>query len=189
MLWNEVGPYSANRAKMFLNTALALAAEDFDIRPPAMPTRLGMRRVKTKKAILAPEQVQTLLSAARADQERGIYVAFPFLAGTRPSEQLGLLWSEVDFEKNIIRIRRTQGTRGELEDVTKTEAGVRDIPMGPMLRQMLLEWRVRCPRLAGELYRVFPGLGRVQPWPRRPEPSTGTGLTALRPTCEQLRMQ
>lgn len=168
----EVGSYSANRAKMFLRTALSLAAEDFNIRPPAMPSLLGRGRPKAKKAILAPDQVAGLLVAAQADHERGIYVSFPFLAGTRPSEQLGLLWSEVDFERNLVRIRRTQSDRGELVETTKTEAGTREIPMGPMLRQALLEWRVRCPRVAGELYRVFPGLGRQQAWPK---PRLGSG--------------
>ena len=49
--------------------------------------------------------------------------------------------------------------------MTKTEAGTRDIPMGATLREMLLEWRVRCPRKGKELHRVFPGPGRLQPWP------------------------
>jgi len=172
MVWTEVGPYSANRAKMFLKTALALAAEDFNIRPPTMPTLLGRGRTKPKKAILNPTQVSGLLAASQADPERGVYVAFPFLAGTRPSEQLGLLWSEVDFEKNLIRISRAQDRKGVLVEAAKTEAGTREIPMGPILRQALLEWRIRCPRLAGQLYRVFPGLGRQQAWPK---PRLGAG--------------
>ena len=44
----------------------------------------------------------------------GVYVAFPFLAGTRPSEQLGLLWDDVDFEANVIRIQRIQLRDGSL---------------------------------------------------------------------------
>lgn len=172
MLWHEVGPYSANRARMFLKTSLALAAEDYNIVPPAMPTLLGLRRVKPKKIILEPSQVRSVLEAAEADHERGIYVAFPFLAGTRPSEQLGLLWSEVDFAKDLIRIVRAQSDKGELVEATKTDAGTREVPMGPQLRKMLREWQVRCPRLGGELYRVFPGLGRLQAWPR---PRLGAG--------------
>jgi integrase len=172
MLWHEVGPYTANRARMFLKTSLALAAEDYNIVPPAMPTLLGLRRVKTKKVILEPSQVRTVLAAAETDHERGIYIAFPFLAGTRPSEQLGLLWSEVDFDKGVIRIVRSQSDKGELVEATKTDAGTREIPMGPQLRKMLREWQLRCPRLAGELYRVFPGLGRLQAWPR---PRLGAG--------------
>jgi integrase len=172
----EVGKYSANRALMFLKSALALAAEDFEFRPPAMPSNLGRARHKAKKAILAPDQVSRLLQAAHDDLDRGIYYAFPFLTGVRPSEQLGLLWSEVDFAENAIRIRRAQTDGGALLEITKTEAGRRDIPMAPVLRRMLLEWRVRCPRLMGELHRVFPGPGRIQAWPKPRLPGGGAIL-------------
>jgi integrase len=30
---------------------------------------------------------------------------------------------------------------------------------------LLLEWKLACPRRDGELHRVFPGLGNLQPWP------------------------
>ena len=165
MLAREVGRYSANRAKMILKAALALAAEDTNIRPPAMPANLGRGKPKVKKSILSPAQVAILLQAAREDRERGVYVAFPFLAGTRPSEQLGLLWEDVDFGANVIHIHRMQERDGSLTNLTKTVAGTRDIPMCSMLRSMLLEWRLACPRRLGELHRVFPGPGRLQPWP------------------------
>jgi integrase len=96
----------------------------------------------------------------------GVYYAFPFLAGTRPSEQLGLLWNEVDFDKNVIHICRIQERDGSLTEMTKTEAGTRTIPMGALLKAMLLDWRVRCPRKGGELVKVFPGPGRLVPWPQ-----------------------
>jgi integrase len=131
-----------NRAKMFLRTVLALTAEDLNIRPPAMPANLGRGKPKLKKAILIPDQVRTLLQAARGDMETGICVAFPFLAGTRPSEQLGLLWDDVDFDANVIRIRRMQERDGSITNLTKTVAGTRDIPMCSLLRGMLLEWRL-----------------------------------------------
>ena len=37
--------------------------------------------------------------------------------------------------------------------------------MSPMLREMLLAWRVRCPRKDGELERVFPAPGAPRAWP------------------------
>ena len=164
-LSNEVSAYSANRAKMYLAAALALAAEDMNIRPPAMPTKLGRGKPKVKKPILTTDQVAALLRAATNDREKGIYVAFPFLTGTRPSEQLGLLWADVDFDANVIHIRRMQERNGAICDLTKTAAGTREIPMCKLLRSMLLEWRLSCPRLGGELHRVFPGPGQIQPWP------------------------
>src|SRR5690606_36110340 len=105
---DQCGSYTANRAKSHLKSILALAEEDFGIRAASMPTGLPRARHKMKKAILTTEHIAELLAAAKDDPEHGIYYAFAFLAGTRPSEQLGLLWSEVDFERNVIRIRRIQ---------------------------------------------------------------------------------
>lgn len=163
---DQCGAYTANRAKSHLKSILSLAEEDFGIRAPSMPTGLPRTRHKPKKAILTPAHISKLIAAAKDDPEYGIYYAFAFLAGTRPSEQLGLLWSEVDFERNVIRIRRIQERDGTLSEMTKTEAGTRDIPMSAVLREMLLAWRVRCPRKGKELHRVFPGPGRLQEWPK-----------------------
>ena len=153
---DEVGVYTANRAASHLRAILAFAEEDFGIRAPAMPHNLARSRSRTKKAILSPEQVGTLLEAARSDAERGIYYAFPFLAGTRPSEQLGLLWEDVDFDKNEIRIRRIQERDGSTSNMTKTEAGTREIPMAPGLREMLLEWRWSARVSAASFTESFP---------------------------------
>ncbi|WP_061933802.1 site-specific integrase [Aureimonas sp. AU22] len=161
-----VGNYTANRAKAHLKSILALAEEDFGTRAPSMPTGLARARHKPKKTILASKDIQALIKAAKLDDEHGIYYAFPFLAGTRPSEQLGLLWEDVDFEANVIRICRIQERDGSLTEMTKTEAGTRDIPMGATLREMLLSWRLRCPRKDKALHRVFPGPGRLQEWPK-----------------------
>lgn len=172
----QCGSYTASRAKSHLKSILALAEEDFGTRAPSMPTGLARARHKAKKAILTSEHIARLVAAAREDLEQGIYYAFPFLAGTRPSEQLGLLWSEVDFDKNVIRVCRIQERDGTLSEMTKTEAGTRAIPMSATMREMLLEWRVRCPRLGKELHRVFPGPGRLQEWPR---PRIGGGGALL----------
>lgn len=161
----EVGRYTANRAMSMLKSILALCEEDFGVRAPSMPTNTVKRRSRPMKTILSSAEVGTLLSAAEADPDRGIYYAFPFLAGTRISEQLALLWDEVDFDAGVIRIRRIQERDGSLCDTTKTDAGRRDIPMSPWLRTMLLAWRERCPLLDGKLHRVFPGPGRLQQWP------------------------
>jgi integrase len=162
---DQVGRYTANRALSMLKSALALCEEDFRVRAPAMPSNVVRRQTKAKKVILTPELVARVIAHAKTDTHRGIYYAFPFLTGTRISEQLGLLWDDVDFDANIIHIRRVQERDGSLTEATKTEAAVRDIPVGPTLREMLLAWRLACPRHEGKLYRVFPGPGRMQAWP------------------------
>jgi integrase len=66
--------------------------------------------------------------------------------------------------------------RGSLTDMTKTIAGTREVPMAPILREMLLEWKLACPRKDGQLHRVFPAPGRLQPWPK---PRLGGGGSML----------
>jgi integrase len=66
------------------------------------------------------------------------------------------MWDNVDFEANVIRIRRIQMRDGSLSEFTKTAAGVREVPMSPMLRELLLAWRDRCPRTDGALIACSP---------------------------------
>ena len=152
----EVGSRSANMSKTLLRAALALAAEDYGVRPPPMPTKLGRGRTKTKPALLTLQQVGQLLHAARVDKVRGLYVIWSFLVGTRPSEQLGLLWSDVDFDRNVVHVRRMQERNGALSATTKTPSGVREIPLSPTLRELLVAWCECCPSRHGEPHRVFP---------------------------------
>lgn len=167
-LSTQVSGYTANVAKKFLCAALALAAEDFNVRVPLMPSHLGRGRIKLKKLILTLGQVGRLLQAAVEDEFKGIYYAFPFLTGVRPSEQLALLWQEIDFDAGIIRIQRMQEQDGSLTEFTKTAAGTREIPMCSLLRSLLLRWRRVCPHRIRTLHRVFPRLGRLPSSPGQP---------------------
>ena len=177
----EVGAHTANRVMSMLKGILALAEEDFGVLVCSMPSNLAKRKAKPKKDILTPEEVSKLLAYAQTDKERGIFVGFPFLTGVRVSEQLGLLWEDVDLDRNTITIRRVQERDGSTTDQTKTEAGEREIPISPMLRAMLLEWRVNCPRHDGELYRVFPGRGKPQQWPLPRSPASAFLLSPSGP--------
>jgi len=174
LITNHVGTYTARVAKKFLRAALCLIAEDFNMRVPPMPTRLGRGRPSAKKSILTPQQVGMLLSAAQNDKSRGLYYAFPFLTGVRPSEQLALSWGDVDFDARLVRIRRTQEPDGSIAELTKTAASRRDIPMSGVLHSMMTEWRSNCPHGDGTNDRVFPCLGarRAQRYKTRGRPLT-----------------
>ena len=89
LISEEVSVYSANKALIKLKAALALAAEDHEFRPPAMPAGLQRQRDKARKAVLTPDEVARLLAAARDDLDKGVYYAAPFLMGTRPSSSSG----------------------------------------------------------------------------------------------------
>jgi integrase len=165
-LRETTGDYSARRAMGFLKAALDLAAEDFGIRPPAMP-KIDRVRGKAKKAILTPEQIAMVIAAAKADPERGAYIATLFLTGMRIGEMLGLQWPDIDFERNEIHIRRVQENDGKTFDATKTKAGMRTIPMGATLREMFLKWRElpSARRRAGESFsdqREAPALAEAE---------------------------
>ena len=161
----QCGAFTANRCMSFLKSILALAEEDFGAKSCAIPSNLPRRKYKPKKEILSPEEVAKLIVYARTDKAKGIYYAFPFLTGVRVSEQLAILWGDIELDAGIVSIRRVQERDGSTTDTTKTEAGEREVPISATLRAMLLEWRLRCPRLDGELYRVFPSLGAPQQWP------------------------
>jgi integrase len=88
--------------------------------------------------------------------------------GLRSSELRGLRWEDVDFTRRVIHVRQRADQWGVIGS-PKSEAGHREIPMAPMVTNALKEWKLACPKLAGEgdapakLWLVFPnGLGKVE---------------------------
>ncbi|MDX2204605.1 MAG: tyrosine-type recombinase/integrase [Hyphomicrobiaceae bacterium] len=156
----EVGSHTAHAAKKFLRAVLALAAEDFQLRVPPMPMQLARSAHRERKRILTPHDVRRLLQQAEGEMH-GLYYAFPFLTGVRPSEQLGLLWQDVDLERRLIHIRRMQELDGRLTNLPKTEAGERLIPISCVLHHMLVRWQQHYPSEQLPAARVFVGLGRT----------------------------
>lgn len=174
LLVEHVGNHTANAAKKLLASALRRASEELGLRAPIVPRTPQRRKgAKTKKKMLTLEQVKVLMQAALEDEDRGVYYAFPFLTGVRPSEQLGLLWRDVDLTKGIVSIRRMQEVDGTLCNLTKTEASTRDIPISPLLKQLLERWRRRTPTGALPDSRVFVQQGGG----RSSRPSAGAALT------------
>jgi len=151
----------AARARQMLGLCLVLAEEEYHVRTPKMPRNLNRTKRKKPKKWLNTDQVALLLDAMRQDKQWGVYVAWPFLTGTRLGEQLGVLWEDIDFIHNQIHIRRTQMRDGTLQELAKTDSSIRIIPMCQELRQMLLAWRPLCPERDGHPHRVFPAQGYV----------------------------
>ena len=124
----------------------------------AQPVRVDVkkrerRRLKVGLDIPAPEEMQAILGEVK-DPWRPLIVTAIF-TGMRGSELRGLLWDDVDFKDNIIHVRQRANLWGEI-GAPKSAAGNRAIPMSPLVRSTLIEWRVRCPRKEGELVLVFP---------------------------------
>ena len=59
--------------------------------------------------------------------------------GLRQSELFGLRWSDLDFDNGEISVVRSV-VHGVISRC-KTESSAKPIPMGPLLAEMLMEWR------------------------------------------------
>jgi integrase len=104
------------------------------------------------------EEVQTILAQAQG-RWRPLLVTAVF-TGMRASELRGLAWSEVDFKRRVIAVRRRADAWGTI-GAPKSQAGDREIPMAPMVVNALGEWRLACP--PGPAGLVFPnGAGNVE---------------------------
>jgi integrase len=80
--------------------------------------------------------------------------------GLRASELRGLRWIDVDLKHNELHVRQRADYYRTI-GAPKSEAGVRTIPLAPMLANRLREWKLICPK--GELGLVFPnGVGRIE---------------------------
>ena len=97
-----------------------------------------------EKQIYSQEEMATLLTRLQGEPIK--YRAFFYLiaySGFRRSEMLGLEWKDIDFEHNVISVRRTSNytaERGTYTDTTKTKRSQRTLkiaqPIMDLLRQL-----------------------------------------------------
>ncbi|MEQ1770604.1 MAG: tyrosine-type recombinase/integrase [Devosia sp.] len=74
-------------------------------------------------------------------------------AGLRASEARGLQWSDVDLLKGTLQVSQRADRYREI-GAPKSHAGIRSIPLPPIVVNTLKEWKLACPK--GELGLVFP---------------------------------
>jgi integrase len=91
----------------------------------------------------APRKSATEEDEEKVKQSADVWL-FPFVAlttGMRKGEILALQWRDVDFENNIIRVTKSIYFVGDISKIKrpKTEAGARDIPLLPILKEKLLK--------------------------------------------------
>jgi len=82
--------------------------------------------------------------------------------GMRASELRGLRWIDVDLEAGMIHVRQRADSWCNIGPC-KSKAGLRDIPLTPMVVNALRQWQPDCPTRDGKLEFVFPnGAGNVE---------------------------
>jgi integrase len=125
--------------------------------------RHGRRRRKGRErkeiSIPSKDEMRSMLAEV-GDPFRPMLITAMF-TGMRASELRGLIWTDVDLDAGLIRVRRRADRWNDIGP-PKTSAGNRDIPLAPLVVNTLREWKVACPN--SELGLVFPNSrGNVQP--------------------------
>lgn len=131
----------------YTNAVFAKAIEnDIIPRSPTFnkkPTAENPEKVKA----LTDAQCEALLKATKGTRVYPFIVVCLF-SGLRKGEAAGLMWKDLDFDNRIIHVQRSivwpiSNRQGEVNDMMKTEAAHRKIPMSPEIYNLLLQEKKR----------------------------------------------
>jgi integrase len=122
-----------NNIRLILNTILNDAVDDgiLDENPLKKVTRIAKEDPDINPFTL--QEVEQLLATANGWFRNMISVAF--FTGFRTGELIALRWEDVDFDRDIIRIR--QARRQSVTKSPKTKSSKRDITMLPRVKEAL----------------------------------------------------
>lgn len=109
------------------------------VRDAERPRRSIEDKTGGKISVLTPNQIRALLEATPDQKYRTLFLT-AIMTGARQGEILGLKWSDVDFDKKQIHIRRTFN-HGRFFS-PKTKESVRAIDCPPTLIQELRLWKL-----------------------------------------------
>jgi integrase len=136
------------RGNVAQNVALGVKRIDADKR------REG--RLKVGVDIPAADEIKAIINAAGRWRPLLMTAAF---SGLRGSELRGLRWDDVDLKGGELHVRQ-RADRYNVIGSLKSKAGHRVVPLGPLVLNVLREWKLACPH--GELRLVFPtASGRI----------------------------
>jgi integrase len=102
---------------------------------------IGRRDQGSKKIIPPPKEAMKQFIGA-ADQDFRIKLIVAAATGVRAGEFHALRWRHFDLERGEVKIETRVDAHGE-EDVTKTAAGMREVPLGADVVAVLKEWKLR----------------------------------------------
>ena len=140
---NPLAPKTIRHNLSFISDVFSYAVRmDLVSDNPCRKVTIPKGEVK-EKPIYSQEEIAQLLTAINGEPTK--YRAFFFLiaySGFRRSEMLGLEWKDIDFENNIISIKRTSNytsERGIYTDTTKTKRSKRVLKISPYIMNILKE--------------------------------------------------
>jgi integrase len=103
----------------------------------------------TRERIASPAEAETLL-AALPERDRALWAAAMY-AGLRRGELLALQWEDVDLARGVIRIERSWDAK-EGVVAPKSKAARRSVPIAGVLREHLVEHKLRSGRHVGLVF-------------------------------------
>ena len=122
----------------------------------------GVENLRTQKAEPDPFTIEevtvALAQVAKRDAELADYFEFACFAGLRTSEQIALLWEDVDLREGVVRVRRAR-VLAEDKERTKTFRA-RDVELNARARAVIDRQRARTQLAGGAVFR--------NPFTRRP---------------------
>src|SRR5262245_22183598 len=102
------------------------------------------------------QEARALIDAAEG-RWRPFFITAIF-TGLRSSELRGLTWANVKFDKKVIEVRERVDAWNR-SGKPKSAAGKRDVPLAPIVANVLREWKLACPK--SDLGLAFPnGAGK-----------------------------
>ena len=102
--------------------------------------RIEKPAVRTRVRVIATPSDAAARLGMMAVADRTVW-ATAFYAGLRRGELIGLRWEDVDLASWVLRVRRGDAVAGEVGP--KSRQGRRDVPIPAVLRDNLVEHRMR----------------------------------------------
>ncbi len=145
---------------------------------PARGVDLPALRTVRPKWVLTVPQAARLLDALPPLGRTMAGLAM--LSGLRRGEVFALRWCDVDTDHECLTVR--QAVYEGRFDTPKTQAGVRQIPLGAAALQLLADWRARAKRLEPDALVFSTGTGK-------PISPNNVARQQIFPACEALGLQ
>jgi integrase len=130
----RLSPRTINKRLTIVHGVFKRAVKVWDLRSnPAA----GIEKVPERRSgdldVLRPDEIRQLVGAAESDQDGALYLAAAF-TGLRFGELAALRWSDVDWQRDLIHVRRALA-RGLIEEPKSGK--VRSVPLVPEVAQVL----------------------------------------------------
>lgn len=117
-------------------------------KPQGMPPK--------KRRALTDEERELTLRVAKYHRG-GLFILIMLFCGLRPQEIVPLQWCDIDFDNKLIKVYKALKSDGSIQNVPKTAAGKREVPIPDYLYVRLLDARrgpfdLVCTNSYGEKY-------------------------------------